>query len=473
LLFEQKAFNIGDKMRKKIILLVAALLWSGPAAAGLKEAIDLMLKDQFELAEKELAPLARRGDVNAKYYLAMIKGELDYAYKERTGVSREAVRQAKQGKHGALDMLGMVYAIKPASQFGNILQAGMAQQNLRAAAESGEAEAAYRIALMEASEKNYRSATNWLARACVGGKGPACNNLGVFTRFGFGRTEPDPVEAVNWLSEGAKLKDPYAHYNLALMYSQGHGTARNYLLAWIQARAAEKRLKNKQKKLQAAALADTVKKKFSPLQRDYANMYGEALRDNIPMPPATGYPLAKTDNILPLSMAKPKNPAEQPVAGALRFAPLDEQGPVLDLDNPARKIPPIPYVDSPAVIADMIYRLKVPSLIRAPLRHRNTVVTGLPGDKLLLLIPTEIQPYHSSANRNHVPWRLSVPGGSMVVNDRNEMTIVPLPGNERFGWVGWQLSLAKPGRVTVEILKPQAALEERKAAAYNIMIHVQ
>ena len=117
-------------------------------------------------------------------------------------------------------------------------------EQLRQAAEDGDAEAQYNLGLMyakgEGVAEDDREAVKWTRLAAEQGLAAAQFNLGLMYDKGEGVAEDDR-EAVKWYRLAAEQGLAAAQYNLASMYARGKGVPEDYVkaYAWLNLAAAQ------------------------------------------------------------------------------------------------------------------------------------------------------------------------------------------------------------------------------------------
>lgn len=158
------------------VAIAAFLGLSAPARADLRAGVAAYQSGDYAAALAELAPLAKKGDGEAQYYLGSM-------YEGGLGVPPDAAR--------ALALF-------------------------RKAAEQGVVQAAYHLGLLyeigETVARDYARAAEWYRRAAERGYAPAQNNLGSLYMRGLG-VESDPIEAYFWISLALEQDYPDARVN--------------------------------------------------------------------------------------------------------------------------------------------------------------------------------------------------------------------------------------------------------------------
>jgi hypothetical protein len=122
-------------------------------------------------------------------------------------------------------------------------------QELRAAAEKGDAEAQFTLGGMyykgEGAPQDYNEAAKWYIKASEQGLWKAQFNLGAMYEDGLGVPQ-NYKKAVEWFNKAAEQNDPGAQFTLGLIYHNGEGIPRDYKSAikWFvvrQGRRARRR----------------------------------------------------------------------------------------------------------------------------------------------------------------------------------------------------------------------------------------
>ncbi len=115
---------------------------------------------------------------------------------------------------------------------------------MRRRAETGEAEAQFRLGVMYAygrgTNKDETEATAWLRKAAQQKHITAQTRLGLMLARGAG-VHKNEAEAADWLRQAAEQKDPVAQFNLGLMLAHGLGMAkdRERAIHWYRQAAAQ------------------------------------------------------------------------------------------------------------------------------------------------------------------------------------------------------------------------------------------
>ncbi len=140
--------------------------------------------------------------------------------------------------------LGLVIGVSaPALNARPASQENPAIADLRKAAQLGDLEAEYNLAVMydtgRGVPQNYAQAAIWYRRAAERGMVRAQYNLALLYEGGLG-VRQDDTQAVTWYRRAADRGDAPAQYNLAIMYENGRGVPHDYgqALSWY-GKAAE------------------------------------------------------------------------------------------------------------------------------------------------------------------------------------------------------------------------------------------
>jgi len=176
---------------KRTLALLAFLLAATPAfAAGFDDAQAAFVKQDYDTAKKLAEPLAKAGDGRAMTLLGTI-------YRKGLGQLPDFDIAMDWFTKGAA-----------AGDTGSILQLGVAQLDVREAAEKGDAAAQF--------------------------------NLGVLNSGAY-NNPPDWPEALKWFTASANQGNRDGQYYLGLMYLQGNGVDRNEVTAasWIGKAASQ------------------------------------------------------------------------------------------------------------------------------------------------------------------------------------------------------------------------------------------
>jgi|TARA_B110000908_G_scaffold24602_1_gene28222 TPR repeat protein len=118
----------------------------------------------------------------------------------------------------------------------NLLCSGAKIDDLRKAAEQGDAEAQSNLGRMydggEGVPEDDVEAMKWYRKAAEQGLAMAQYNLGGMYASGKGETR-DYVEAVKWLRKAADQGHAWAQYRLGAMYDSGRGVAEDDVMAYM------------------------------------------------------------------------------------------------------------------------------------------------------------------------------------------------------------------------------------------------
>ncbi len=204
---------------------------------------------QLDEARLQCEPLAKQGFPEANFIMARIltntppvdyaqviywlqrATELDHAeaaynlgiaYQTGTGVTKDlplAVktyqRSAAMGNAKAQRNLGLMYS----AGIGIEQNYQKAFQFFTDSANAGETASQYNLGIMylqgTGTERNTKQARQWLSKAANNGDSNAQMTLGVLLQ------ETDINASLHWYNQAAEQNNPYALYNLAIMYWQG------------------------------------------------------------------------------------------------------------------------------------------------------------------------------------------------------------------------------------------------------------
>lgn len=171
-----------------------SLLLATPVHAGLKEGLTAYDRADYATAQKELTPLAEKGDAQAQ-------NKLGRMYSLGQGVSPDSraaaewfLKAAEQGVAEAQGMLGYMYLVGEGAPQSN----GKAYEWISKAAEQGDAMAQYNLGVM------------------LGGKG----------------AKEDPAAAARWTRKAAEQGHRQAQNKLADFYSEGKGVRKDLVVAY-------------------------------------------------------------------------------------------------------------------------------------------------------------------------------------------------------------------------------------------------
>jgi len=222
-----------DLMRMLLRTQFALLFFfmSTSALAGINEGFVAWDRGDFQVALKELRPLAETGDAFAQFMLGSM-------YHNGSGVTADAVEAVKWfrmaaelGNVNAQVTLGTMYLSGQ-----DVMQDdATAARWYRQAAEQGDAEAQFNLgnvySLGRGVTQDYGEAVNWFRRAAVQGHSGAQYIMGVMYNNGEGVLQ-DHAMAVKWYRMAAGQGDVDAQYNLGIMYFNGQGVSQDYVEAY-------------------------------------------------------------------------------------------------------------------------------------------------------------------------------------------------------------------------------------------------
>ncbi len=172
-----------------------------PARAGLDEAAEALAHGDWQIAFRELRPLAEAGNAEAQYKLGWMYHRGDGSPVDYSTARYWFEKAAAQGQPDAEMELGDLYA-----QGQGVV-------------------------------KNLATAADWYGKAAQHGNAAAMNNLGRMALSGTGRPA-DPAEALRWFTAAANKGFSPAQYNLGLVYARGEGVPVDMKAAYMWFRLA-------------------------------------------------------------------------------------------------------------------------------------------------------------------------------------------------------------------------------------------
>ena len=180
-----------------------------------------------ERAAVLLLAAAEQGNGEAQYYLGLLHQNGSGVEKNLEQAFTLFKSAAENGDHAAKYELSKAYA----NGRGTDVDSVKALHWLRAAADSGLGDAQFFLAnALESGQGaplDRIEALGWYRRAAENGIPIAQRILGGKYLTGDDTTEPDPNEALRWLTLAAQAGDPGAMHNLAVAYGGGHNIARD------------------------------------------------------------------------------------------------------------------------------------------------------------------------------------------------------------------------------------------------------
>jgi hypothetical protein len=221
---------------------LAALLVTLPASATLDDGLDALRRSDFTRAQKELRPLADKGNAEAQYRIGlMYEFGRGYPQDKPKGIAW-LTRAANQGHTGAQQELGVIY------NEGD----GVARDDARAVA--------------------------WFRKAAELGNPTAQYNLGLMIAKGTGVAQSD-ADAIAWWRKSAAQGIAIAQFKLGVAYENGQGVARDPVLAYANYAIAARNGSD-----DGAAYRDDVGKTLTPAQRRDAQATADAWQRGEAMP---------------------------------------------------------------------------------------------------------------------------------------------------------------------------------------------
>lgn len=197
--------NIRSSIRLLVTILLT-MLSSATSHAGLLEGLNAYKKADYVTAEKELKPLAEKGNAQAQNTLGRMYSLGQGGARDARGAAEWFLKAAEQGHSEAQGMLGYLYLVGDGAPQNN----GKAYEWTLKAAEQGDVMAQYNLAVMLSSsigiKKNPPESVKWLRKAAEQGHAGALNALAVVYQQGL---------------EGVKESLVLAHMFLALAETKG------------------------------------------------------------------------------------------------------------------------------------------------------------------------------------------------------------------------------------------------------------
>lgn len=178
------------------LLSLAAMLCCGHALAGLAEGLDALRRNDHAAAERELRPLAERGDPEAQYRIGLMY-EFGKGYPQDKAQGVVWFRKAAGQNHAAAQTeLAIIYATGD----------GVAQDN--------------------------KQAFDWFQKGATLGNPTAQYNLGLLYAKGQG-VKVDNAQAIAWWRKAAAQGMTVAQFKLGVAYENGEGVTKDPLLAYV------------------------------------------------------------------------------------------------------------------------------------------------------------------------------------------------------------------------------------------------
>jgi len=188
------------------LLALVAMLVIAPSHAGLQEGLIAYGKADYATAEKELKPLAEKGNAQAQNTLGRMYSLGQGGTRDARGAAEWFLKAAEQGHPEAQGMLGYMYLVGDGAPQNN----GKALEWTLKAAKQGNVMAQYNLAVMHSAsvgiKKNPAESVKWLRKAAEQGHAGALNALGNVYEQGL---------------EGVKKNPVLAHMFLALAQTKG------------------------------------------------------------------------------------------------------------------------------------------------------------------------------------------------------------------------------------------------------------
>lgn len=180
--------------RRIVFAALLALLLAMPVHAGLKDGLAAYDRADYAAAQKELTPLAQKGDAQAQNKLGRMYSLGQGVPKDARAAAEWFLKAAEQGVAEAQGMLGYMYLVGEGAPQSN----GKAYEWISKSAAQGDAMAQYNLAVM------------------LGGNG----------------AKEDPVAAARWMRRAAEQGHRYAQSKLADFYRDGKGVRKDQVLAY-------------------------------------------------------------------------------------------------------------------------------------------------------------------------------------------------------------------------------------------------
>jgi hypothetical protein len=172
------------------------MLCCGTALAGLTEGLDALRRNDYATAERELRPLAERGDPEAQYRIGLMY-EFGKGYPQDKAQGIVWFRKAARQNHAAAQTeLAIIYATGD----------GVAQDD--------------------------KQAFDWFQKGATLGNPTAQYNLGLLYAKGQG-VKVDNAQAIAWWRKAAAQGMTLAQFKLGVAYENGEGVTSDPLLAYV------------------------------------------------------------------------------------------------------------------------------------------------------------------------------------------------------------------------------------------------
>jgi hypothetical protein len=187
----------GDSMASTVgLLALSAMFWCGAVVASLTEGLDALRKNDYAAAERELRPLAERGDPESQYRIGLMY-EFGKGYPQDKAQGIVWFRKAALQNHAAAQTeLAIIFATGD----------GVAQDN--------------------------KQSVDWFQKAATLGNPTAQYNLGLLYAKGQG-VKLDNAQAIAWWRKAAAQGMTVAQFKLGVAYENGEGVTKDPLLAYV------------------------------------------------------------------------------------------------------------------------------------------------------------------------------------------------------------------------------------------------
>jgi len=229
-----------------IPLALSAVLFCGAVVASLTEGLDALRKNDYATAERQLRPLAERGDPEAQYRIGLMY-EFGKGYPQDKAQGIVWFRKAAGQNHAAAQTeLAIIYATGD----------GVAQDN--------------------------KQAFDWFQKGATLGNPTAQYNLGLLYAKGQG-VAVDNAQAIAWWRKAAAQGMTVAQFKLGVAYENGEGVTKDPLLAYVNYAIAA-RSGNKE----YIQYRDDIAKQLTPAQAKSGLAAAEAWTVGQPTPTSVG-----------------------------------------------------------------------------------------------------------------------------------------------------------------------------------------
>jgi hypothetical protein len=228
------------------LLALSAMLCCEVAIAGLAEGLDALRRNDYAAAERELRPLAERGDPEAQYRIGLMY-EFGKGYLQDKAQGIVWFRRAAGQNHAAAQTeLAVIYATGD----------GVAEDD--------------------------KQAVDWFRKAAVLGNPTAQYNLGLLYAKGQG-VKLDKPQAIAWWRKAAAQGMTLAQFKLGVAYENGEGVTRDPLLAYVNYAIAARSGNG-----EYAQYRDDIAKQLTPAQAKSGLAAAEAWTVGQPTPTSIG-----------------------------------------------------------------------------------------------------------------------------------------------------------------------------------------